>query len=129
MFDLYASRLSAAAAIVSRVGKAINGKGVEAGEEPEDHSIALTGPANVLQQLIDTGDLERIHLDGDEFEECADWGRQLNFILPALSQRRLHDSDNAVQLSTCESRPVLLWPIDRSDRSFCPCGPCVARVD
>jgi hypothetical protein len=61
-FDLYAERLAAAAAIVRRVGKAIEGRGVEAVLE-----IALNGPATVLQPLIDAGDLKRMELDDDAY--------------------------------------------------------------
>jgi hypothetical protein len=46
-FDLYTDRLTAAAAIVRRVGKAIAGRGVEVVED--EYEIGLTGPADVLQ--------------------------------------------------------------------------------
>ena len=69
MFDLYASRLSAAADIVRRVGKAIEGTGIEAGEDPDNHAIALTGQSSVLQPMIDAGYLERMQLDGDDFDD------------------------------------------------------------
>jgi hypothetical protein len=59
--------LSADAAKVRRVAEAIDGRGIEvAGDEDE---IGLTGPADVLQPLIDAGDLEPLHDDGDEFED------------------------------------------------------------
>jgi hypothetical protein len=59
--------LSADAAKVRRVAEAIDGRGIEvAGDENE---IGLSGPAEVLQPLIDAGDLERLYLDGDELDE------------------------------------------------------------
>jgi hypothetical protein len=61
-FDLYAERLTQAAAIVRRVGKAIDGRGVEVFEDERLH-IGLTGPAEVLQPLIDTGDCELLKPD------------------------------------------------------------------
>jgi hypothetical protein len=68
-FDLYAERLTKAAAIVRRVGRAIDGRGVEVAEDERLH-IGLTGSADVLQPLIDAGDLERVYPDGEELE----WG-------------------------------------------------------
>ena len=65
-FELYAERLSQAAAIVRRVGNAIDGRGVEVAED--EHAIGLTGPADVLQPLIDAGDLQRVYPDGEELE-------------------------------------------------------------
>jgi hypothetical protein len=59
--------LTATAAIVRRVGKAIAGKGVEVYED-ERLDIGLTGPADVLQPLIDAGDLERVCPDCDDLE-------------------------------------------------------------
>jgi hypothetical protein len=61
-FDLYAERLTAAAAVVRRVGTAIEGKGIEVYED-ECLDIGLTGPADVLQPLIDAGDLVLVHPD------------------------------------------------------------------
>jgi hypothetical protein len=53
--DLYAERLTAAAAIVRRVGKAIDGRGVEVAED--EHEIGPTRPADVIQPQIDAGEL------------------------------------------------------------------------
>ena len=59
--------LSTDAANVRRVAEAIDGRGIEvAGDEDE---IGLTGRADVLQPLIDAGDLERLYLDGDKLDE------------------------------------------------------------
>jgi len=35
----------------------------------DEDGIALTGPIDVLQPLIDAGDLERLDLDGEELNE------------------------------------------------------------
>jgi hypothetical protein len=35
----------------------------------DEDEIGLTGPAAVLQPLIDAGDLERLDLDGEELDE------------------------------------------------------------
>jgi len=59
--------LTYAAAIVRRVGKAIDGRGVEVTEDERLH-IALTGPAEILHPLIGAGDLERSYPDGEELE-------------------------------------------------------------
>jgi hypothetical protein len=71
-FDLYADKLAAkgkiaAAATVRRVGKAKAGRGVEVAED--EHEIGLTCRADVLQPLIDAGDLVRVELHGEELEE------------------------------------------------------------
>jgi hypothetical protein len=66
-FDLYAERLTQAAAIARRVGKAIDGRAVEVAEEERLH-IGLTRPAEVLQPLIDAGDLEWVYPDGEALE-------------------------------------------------------------
>ena len=58
-FDLYAERLTQAAAIVRRIGKAIDGRRMEVAEDERLH-IGLTGPAEVLQPLIDVGDLAQV---------------------------------------------------------------------
>ena len=50
-----------------RVGKAIDHRGVEVAED-ERLQIGLTGPVDVLQPLIDAGDLERVYPDGEELE-------------------------------------------------------------
>jgi hypothetical protein len=62
-FELYAKRLTQAAAIVRRVGRAIHGRMVEVAEN--ECAIGLTGPADVLQPLIDVGVLERVHMEGE----------------------------------------------------------------
>jgi hypothetical protein len=35
----------------------------------DEHQIRLTGPADVLEPLIDAGDLARCELDGDDVED------------------------------------------------------------
>ena len=65
--DLYAERLTQAAAIVRRIGKSIEGRSVEVPEE-ERLEIGLTGPADMLQPPIDAGDLERVYPDGEELD-------------------------------------------------------------
>jgi hypothetical protein len=55
--------LTQAATIVRRVARAIDGHGVEVAED--EHAIGLTGPADVLQPLIDAGDLERVYMEGE----------------------------------------------------------------
>jgi hypothetical protein len=67
-FDLYAERLTPAAAIVHRVGNAIDGRGVEVAED-ERMDVGLTGPEGVLQPLIDAGLLERVESVGHEFDD------------------------------------------------------------
>ena len=43
---------------------AIDGRDIEV--VGDEDGIALTGPTDVLQPLIDAGDLERLDLDGEE---------------------------------------------------------------
>jgi hypothetical protein len=66
-----------AAAIVRRVGKAIDGRGVQVAEDERLH-IGLTGPADVLQPLIDAGDLVLVTPDyyDPAFDNEADVGEE-----------------------------------------------------